>query len=95
MAVEYLQAGRLYNFSGQPMEALGHTFSKKVPPPVQREPLAFQFVTVTSGPVTGRHRKVSGSICFELSFQVFIHINKNALRLHSSMLSSPSSLSFF
>ena len=45
----------LYNLSGPPVPVLGHPQSKEVFPDVQTEPSAFQFVPVTSCPVTAHH----------------------------------------
>jgi len=53
-AFKYLQRWRLNTLSGQPVPVLRRPHSKKVFPAVQMAPPVFQFVPVTSGPVT-RH----------------------------------------
>ena len=55
VAFEYLQGWRIHSLPGQPVPVLGHSYSKKVFPNAQREPLVFQFVPTASGPVTGQH----------------------------------------
>jgi len=54
-AFEYLQGWRLHSLSGQLVPVVGHPYSKKVLPDVQREPPVFQFVFIASDPVTGHH----------------------------------------
>ena len=63
-------------------------------PDVQTEPPVLQFVPIASGPVTGHHWKVPGSICFTLSLQVFICIDEirpepSLLQAEQSQLSWP------
>ena len=71
MVYEYLQGWRLHNLCGQLV--LGHPYSKKVFPDVQREPPVFGFAPIASGPVTGHQ---PGSIFFALLLQVFIYIDE-------------------
>ena len=52
---ECLQGGRFLNLSGQPVPVITHPHNKKVLPDIQTEPPVFQFVPITSGPVTGHH----------------------------------------
>ena len=73
MASEYLQGGRLWSLSGQPVPVLSH--SKEVIPRAQIESPVFQFVLMASGHGTGHHWKEPGSIFFTPSLKTFVHIN--------------------
>jgi len=70
---------RLPNLPGQPVPVLGHPPGDKVFPDGQRDPCVFPLEPITSGPVTGHHRKEPGSLCFAPFLQVFIGINKKQL----------------
>lgn len=82
----------------------GHSYSKKIFPDVQMELPVFQFVPITSGPVTGCHWREPVSI-FAPTLQVFKHTGKlcvssmclptHPMRFLLYRLNSPRPLSLF
>lgn len=73
----YLQGWRHCNLCvGKCIPVFNHPCSPEVFPDVQREPLVFQFVSITSGPVTELHWGEPLSVVFTLSGQVFIYTDK-------------------
>lgn len=75
-AFDCLQAWRLYNLLGQPVQILSHPHSKKkVFPDVQRDLPVFLLVPITSASVTGHHRAEPSSVPSTPSLQLFIYIH--------------------
>lgn len=76
------------------MPVLGHSYSEKLLCKVQREPLVFWFVFITSCPITVHQWKEAGSLVFVLPLWVFIRFDKMLLSFSFSRLDSYTSQPF-
>lgn len=76
------------------MPVLGHSYSEKLLSKVQREPLVFWFVFITSCPITVHQWKEAGSLVFVLPLWVLICFDKMLLSFSFSRLDSYSFSAF-
>ena len=85
VAFVYIQGWKLHTF-------LGNLGQGKVFPDMQRDPPAFCFVPMMSGPATGHHWEESGSVLSALPFG-YIYVNESHLSFICSGMDNSSSAS--